>query len=103
MLVPLEPPRRDVSFADNPRDSWFHQSRKASLAGILNFYALATIKERENWLKQYASKNPADSADVREFLADMANIRRKIEQLMKEADVVEKEIGDWVNEGWKGL
>lgn len=103
MLVPLEKPTRDVSFADNPRDGWFHLTSRTSLKGLLVFYALANVKEKENWLKQYASKNPADSADVREFLADMANIRRKIEQLMKEADVVEKEIGDWVNEGWKGL
>ena len=102
MLVPLEPPRRDVSFADNPRDGWFHLSSKFAIQKYLNA-AIDNISEKERWLKQYASKNPADSADVRDYLAEMTNIKRKVEQLIRESNAIEKEIGDWVNEGWKGL
>ena len=102
MLVPLEPPRRDVSFADNPRNGWFNLSSKYAIEKFLR-NALINIGEKEYWLKQYASKNPADSADVRDYLAGMTNIKRKVEQLIKESNALEREIGDWSNEGFKGL
>jgi len=102
MLVPLERPQRGVTFADNPRNGWFNLSSKYAIGKFLQ-NALMNINEKEYWLKQYASKNPADSSDVRDFLADMTNIKRKVEQIMKESNALEKEIGNWSNEGYKGL